>query len=136
MAETPTTSDAAAPDYDRLLRENLARVFSERDPAKRMAAMDELYVAEPVMYEPGGFVTGRTGISQVAGALLEQFGPSFRFIPIGTAVGHHGLGVLRWRGGPDGNTSAVTGSDAAEFVDGRIARLWVLLDPGAGGAIS
>lgn len=119
----------AAFDPDPLLRANLNRVFNERDAARRAAAIDELYVEDPVMYEPDGVVQGRVAISEVAGRLLEQFGPQFVFVPGAPAVGHHGLAVLRWHAGPQGGPIAVTGSDAAEFVDGRIARLWVLLDP-------
>jgi hypothetical protein len=126
-------SDADArtqePDYDRLLRSNLERVFNERDAARRAAAIDELFVAEPVMYEPDKVVVGRAAIGAVAGSLLEQFGPTFGFTPAGPAVGHHGVGVLRWQAGPAGGPVAVTGTDAAEIVDGRIARLWVLLNP-------
>ncbi|MGX7705964.1 nuclear transport factor 2 family protein [Methylobacterium sp. Gmos1] len=129
MPDTTVAPAAGEPDYDHLLRANLARVFNERDPAGRTAALDELFVAEPVMYEPTGLVRGRAAISEVAGRLLEQFGPAFRFVPEGRAVGHHGLGTLRWTAGPEGGPVAVTGTDAAEIVDGRIARLWVLLDP-------
>lgn len=117
------------PDYDRLLRANLARVFNERDDGKRAAAIDELFVADPVMYEPDHVVKGRAAIAAVAGQLLKQFGPTFRFTPAGPAVGHHGLAVLRWEAGPEGGPVAVTGSDAAQIVDGRIASLWVLLNP-------
>jgi hypothetical protein len=53
-----TAAEAAEPDYEYLLRSNLERVFNERDPAKRAAALDELYVAEPVMYEPTNVVRG------------------------------------------------------------------------------
>ncbi|MBL6457617.1 nuclear transport factor 2 family protein [Belnapia sp. T6] len=116
------------PDYDRLLRANLERVFNERDAAKRAAALEELFTAEPTLYEPTGIVTGRAAIAAVAGKLLEQFGPDFAFRPEGPATGHHGLGVLRWQGGPAGGPAMVTGADAAEVVEGRIARLWVLLD--------
>ncbi|MCJ8142336.1 nuclear transport factor 2 family protein [Ancylobacter sp. A5.8] len=117
------------PDYDHLLHANLARVFNERDDAKRAAAVGELFVADPVMYEPDNVVNGRAAIAAVAGQLLKQFGPTFRFTPAGPAVGHHGLAVLRWEAGPEGGPVAVTGSDAAQIVDGRIARLWVLLNP-------
>ena len=124
--ETPT---AAEPDYDQLLRANLERVFNERDAGKRAVALAELFVDEPVMYEPTDVVRGREAISAVAGKLLEQFGPTFRFSPVGVAVGHHGQGSLRWQAGPDDGPVAVTGTDVAEVVGGRIARLWVLLDP-------
>ena len=117
------------PDYDRLLRENLARVFNERDGALRASALADLFVDDPVMFEPADVVRGRAAIAEVAGRILEQFGPTFRFTPVGSAVGHHGLSTLRWQAGPAGGPVAVTGTDAAEIVDGRIARLWVLLDP-------
>ena len=127
----PAVPDAAEPDFDRLLRANLERVFNERDAARRATALAELYVAEPVMYEPTGIVAGRAAISEVAGGLLEQFGPTFFFSVEGVAVGHHGLGRLCWRAGPEGGSTAVTGTDVAEIVDGRISRLWVLLNPPA-----
>ncbi|WP_298961921.1 nuclear transport factor 2 family protein [uncultured Methylobacterium sp.] len=116
------------PDYDHILRANLERIFNERDAGRRAAALEELYVAEPVMFEPTSVVEGRSAISMVAGNLLEQFGPTFRFTPIGIAVGHHGLGSLQWQAGPEGGPVTVTGADVAEVVDGRIARLWVLLN--------
>ena len=121
----------AEPDYDHLLRANLERVFNQRDAAQRDAAMADLYVADPVMFEPDGIVQGRGNISDTAGRLLAQFGPDFAFVPDGPAVGHHGFAVLRWHAGPKGGPVAVTGADAAEFADGRIARLWVLLNPPA-----
>ncbi|WP_428031607.1 nuclear transport factor 2 family protein [Ancylobacter sp.] len=120
------------PDYDHLLRANLERVFNERDDDRRTLAIEELFIADPVMYEPDGIVTGREAISAVAGKLLAQFGPTFRFTPAGRGVGHHGLAVLRWEAGPDGGPIAVTGSDAARIVDGRIAQLWVLLNAPVG----
>lgn len=116
-------------DYDYLLRSNLERVFNERDAARRAAALADLYVDDPVMFEPDAVVRGRDAIGAVAGKLLEQFGPTFTFVADGKAVGHHGLAVLRWHAGPQGGPVAVTGADAAEFEDGRIARLWVLLNP-------
>lgn len=123
------TRGAGEPDYDHVLRQNLQRVFNERDPAKRATAIDELYSAEPIMFEPSNVVKGRAAISTVAGKLLEQFGPTFNFTPDGVGVGHHGLGTLRWHAGPADGPVAVTGTDAAEIVSGRIARPWVLLDP-------
>jgi hypothetical protein len=125
----PTTVE---PDYDRLLRTNLERVFNERDALRRDEAVEEIFIDEPVMFEPDNIVTGRAAISAVAGALLENFGPTFRFVPAGPALGHHGLGLLRWQAGPADGPVVVTGADVVEIVDGRIARLWVMLNaPGA-----
>lgn len=115
-------------DFDHLLRSNLQRVFNERDEDKRRAAIAELFVEEPVMYEPTNIVRGREGIARVAGELLQQFGPTFRFVPDGVAVGHHGLARLAWHAGPDHGPVAVTGADVAEFEGGKISRLWVILN--------
>ncbi len=122
-------SDPQKVDYEFLLRSNLERVFSERDASKRAAAVAELFVAEPVMYEPENVVIGRTAISDVAGKLLEQFGPTFTFLASAPAVGHHGMGSLRWQAGPKDGPVTVTGTDVAEVENGKISRLWVLLDP-------
>ncbi|MDQ0506780.1 nuclear transport factor 2 family protein [Xanthobacter agilis] len=119
------------PDYNHMLHANLQRVFNERDADKRATAIAELFTADPVMYEPDNVVEGRAAISAVAGKLLEQFGPTFRFTPTGSAVGHHGLGVLRWEADPEGGPITVTGADVAQVIDGRIACLWVLLNPPA-----
>ena len=124
---TPTTRPGS--DHDHLLRSNLERVFNERDAQKRAAALAELFVAEPVMYEPTGIVQGQAAISEVAGKLLEQFGPTFTFVPEGVTVGHHGMACLRWHAGPGGGPVVVTGADVAEIVEDRIARLWVMIDP-------
>ena len=119
---------AVEPDYNTILRANLERVFNERNGIKRNAAVHELFSSEPIMYEPAGIVTGQAAISEVAGALLTQFGPDFSFVADGVAMGHHGLGYLKWRAGPANGPVIVSGVDVAEVSDGRIVRLWVLLD--------
>jgi hypothetical protein len=124
-------SNAVEPDYDHLLRSNLERVFNERDADRRAAAIAELFVVDPILFEPDTIVEGREAISAVVGKLLERFGPDFAFVPAGIAVGHHGMASLRWHGGPRLGPVAVKGTDTAEIRDGRIARLWVLLDPPA-----
>lgn len=104
-------------------------MFSERDPQSRNAAIAELYTVDPTMYEPDNIIVGRDAISDIAGKLLDQFGPEFTFTPETTGVGHHGMGSMRWYAGTPDAPRMVTGTDTAEIVDGRIARLWVLLDP-------
>lgn len=129
MSEPSPSVLLSEPDYNSVLRANLEQVFNERNAAKRVTAIDQLFVADPVLFEPTGVVQGAAAISEVAGKLLEQFGPDFSFVPEADAVGHHGLGVLRWRAGPQGGKTVVSGADAAEIVDGRISRLWVLINP-------
>ncbi|EIZ81290.1 hypothetical protein WSK_0235 [Novosphingobium sp. Rr 2-17] len=128
MTDTDTTSPAVEPDYGALLRANLERVFNERDAALRDAAVADLYVTDPIMYEPDAIVEGRQAISDIAGKLLTNFGPDFTFVPEGRGLGHHGMATLRWHAGTPSNPATVLGADTAEIIDGRIARLWVLLD--------
>lgn len=116
------------PNYDHLLRTNIERVFSERDAARRLKVIDEIYTDDPVLYERTTIIRGKNNISNTVTELLERFGPDFAFVPVGRALGHHGLAHLTWQAGPRNGPVAVTGADAAEIVGGKIARLWVLLD--------
>ena len=125
--ETPPQEEM--PDVDALLRANLERVFNDRAPHARRAAVDALYREDAVLYDPAGSVQGRVAIADLAGRLLEQFGPGFRFTPVGTATGHHGLAALRWQAGREEGPVALTGTDVAAISDGKIQTLWVLIDP-------
>jgi hypothetical protein len=122
--------EAAEPDYESILRANAERVFSERDPAARRRALDQLWVPDGVLYEAGHVATGLDAISDTVGALLDTLPPGMTFAAAGRAVGHHGLGRLRWQA-KDGsaNPAPVSGTDVGIFRDGKIAQLYVLLDP-------
>jgi hypothetical protein len=116
-------------DYERLMQANLARVFGERDAKPRVAAIRELYAEDAVLYELHASATGHTAINRAVDALLSSLPPSFAFTAIGPAIGHHGLGRLRWQAGPPNGPIAVTGTDVARFEGGLIKTLHVILDP-------
>jgi hypothetical protein len=121
-------------DYDRLLRENLSRVFNEPDTAIRLQAIQEIYAEDATLYEPTDTsAKGYLAINQAVDALRRSLPAGFEFTPIRPAVGHHGVGKLHWRGGPPNSPPkgpvVVTGVDVAHFVDGRIYALYVFLDP-------
>ncbi|WP_413989122.1 nuclear transport factor 2 family protein [Labrys okinawensis] len=118
-------------DYDRLMRANLACVFSERDPVKRLKAIGELYAEDAVLNEPETSVTGHAAISATVTSLLDSLPPTFSFTATGPAIGHHDVGRLHWRAGPAGGPAAVNGMDVAHFQDGRIHSLYVFLEPTA-----
>jgi hypothetical protein len=123
-------SDPPTPlDYDALMRANLARVFGERDAARRIEAIRELYAEDAVLYEPHASVSGHAAISEAVSALLASLPPDFVFSAAGPAVGHNGLGRLNWRSGPRDGPFAVTGTDVARIEGGRIHSLHVFLDP-------
>ena len=116
-------------DYDRLMQANAARVFSERDSARRLTAIRELYTPDAVLTDPEGVFNGEAAISGAVIDLLSKLPPTFAFTPVGPAVGHHGVGRLLWKAGPPNGPSAVTGMDVAFFEGGRIQALYVFLDP-------
>jgi hypothetical protein len=118
-------------DYDRMMQANAAQVFSERDHKRRLNAIRELYAADAVITEPEGVSKGEAAINSAVTALLSKLPPTFSFTPVGTAVGHHGVGRLLWKAGPPNGPVAVTGMDIAHFKDGRIQALYVFLDPAA-----
>ena len=119
----------AITDHAALMQANLVRVFGERDPARRLKAIAEIYADDAVLYEPHASATGHAAINQAVETLLSSLPPSFGFTAIGPAVGHHGLGRLRWQSGPPNGPVAVTGTDVAHIEDGRIQTLHVFLDP-------
>ena len=118
-------------DYDGLMQANLARVFNERDVSRRINAIAELYATDATLFEPDTSATGHVAINQAVSTLLESLPPDFVFTANGAAVGHHGVGRLRWQSGPLKGPVAVTGTDVARFEGGHIQTLHVFLDPSA-----
>jgi hypothetical protein len=97
-----------------------------------MKAIAELYADDAVLYEPPDTsATGHAAISEAVEALLSNLPLNFAFTAMGPAVGHHGMGRLRWRSGPPNGPAVVTGTDVARFEGGRIQSLHVFLDPAA-----
>ena len=73
-----------------------------------------------MLYEPpDAAASGHAAISQAVEALLASLPPNFVFTAIGPAVGHHGLGRLRWQSGPPDGPAAVTGTDVARIEGGE-----------------
>jgi SnoaL-like domain len=119
----------AALDYDGLMQANLARVFNERDAARRFKAAAGLYADDALLYETDLEAKGRAAICDAVEALWSHLPPDFSFRATGPAVGHHGIGRLRWQAGPPNGPVAITGTDVAHFEGGRIHSLYVFLDP-------
>jgi hypothetical protein len=117
-------------DYDSLMQANLKRVFGEHHASHRTKAIAELYADDATLYEPPDTsAIGHAAINQAVEALLKNLPPNFVFTSIGPAVGHHGMGRLRWQSGPPNGPAAVTGIDVARIEGGRIQSLHVFLDP-------
>src|ERR1043166_5400634 len=65
-----------------LLTGNLQEVFGENDPARRRAAIDEIWIEDGVFYDPKtGIHRGRDEIDRIAGAIKATH-PDFHYQPI------------------------------------------------------
>jgi hypothetical protein len=110
-----------------LLTRNLHDVFGENDPARRRAAIDEIFTEDGVFYEPRGVYRGRDEIDRVAGAIRATH-PDFRYQPIAAPEELGNGGRIQWVSGRPGEAPAYAGTDFIIVRDGRIAALYLFFD--------
>jgi len=110
-----------------LLERMLQEVFNEPDAGRRVSVIAEVFAEDVVFTDPEMTVTGRYDLAVAITALLAQ-GPGYVFSPAGPFRGVGSLGIRAWRLGPPGAEPVLGGVDVIEVVDGRIARLWTMLD--------
>jgi len=110
-----------------LLNRNLPEVFGEGDPARRRAAIRELYTEDCVLYVPPGAYVGRDALDKFAGDLRATH-PHFVYTPHGEPQALHNAGRLAWGSGPRGEAPNYTGLDVIIVRDDKIAALYVFLD--------
>ena len=111
-----------------LLTRNLRDVFGENDPARRRAAIDEIFTEDCVFYDPSkGVYRGRDEIDRVAGAIRATH-PDFRYQPIAGPEEAGNGGRIHWVSGRPGEAPAYAGTDFIIARDGRIAALYLFFD--------
>src|SRR4029079_11128366 len=106
-----------------LLTRNLQDVFGENDPARRRAAIDEIWAEDGVFYEPTGIYRGRDEIDRTAGAIRATL-PDFRYQPIAEPEELGNAGRVQWVSGRPGEAPAYAGPD---FILARAARSAALI---------
>src|SRR3954447_16889456 len=107
-----------------LLTRNLHDVFGENDPARRRAAIDEIFTEDCVFYEPRGVHRGRDEIDRVAGAIKATH-PDFRYQQIAEPEELGNVGRIQWLSGRPGEVPAYAGTDFIITRDARIAVLYL-----------
>src|SRR5258707_12904697 len=110
-----------------LLLRNLQEVFGEGDPARRRAAISELYTEDCTVLLPIGRYVGHQALDQVAGELRAGH-PSFVYTPHSAPQAVQDGGRIAWGSGPAGEPPRYTGLDVIIVRDGKIAALYVFLD--------
>jgi hypothetical protein len=111
-----------------LLHRNLQEVFGEGNAARRRAAIESLYTEDCVLCAPPGIFVGLEALDKFAGDLRATH-PHFVYTPHGEAQTLHNTGRLAWGSGPRGEPPNYTGLDVIIVRDGKIAALYVFLDP-------
>ena len=106
-----------------LLHRNLQEVFGEGDPARRRAAIAELYTDDCVLYVPPGVLVGHDALDKFAGDLRATH-PHFVYVPHGAPQALHNAGRLAWGSGPRGEKPDYTGLDVIIVRDDKIAALY------------
>jgi hypothetical protein len=94
-----------------LLLRNLRDVFGKNDPARRRAAINELYNEECVFYDPNkGVHRGRDAIDRIAG-IIKATHPDYQYQPIGAPEELGDAARCRWVSGTPGKAPAYAGTD-------------------------
>jgi SnoaL-like domain len=111
-----------------LLYRNLQEVFGEGDAARRRAAIQDFYTEDCVLYVPPGVFVGHDALAKFAGDLRTTH-PHFVYTPHGEPQALHNGGILAWGSGPKGEAPDYTGLDVVIVRDGKVAALYVFLNP-------
>jgi SnoaL-like domain len=104
-------------------------IFNERDAERRARAIEAVFAADVVFSDPEGTVSGRDAVAEKVDALLAG-APGFVFQLAGPVQEVADLGLDRWQFGPADGDPVVRGNDVAIVHEGRIVRLYTVVDPG------
>jgi len=110
-----------------LLKRNLQEVFGEADPARRRAAIEELYTDDCVVHLPPGVFVGHDALDKLAGEVRATH-PHFVYTLHGQPQALHNAGRLAWGSGPRGEKPDYTGVDVIIVRDDKIAVLYGFFD--------
>ncbi len=103
----PPSVGADVSGIETLLNRNLPEVFGEGDPARRRAAIQELYTEDCVLCVPPGTFVGHDALDKFAGDLRATH-PHYVYTPHGAPQVLHNSGRLAWGSGPKGETPPPT----------------------------
>jgi hypothetical protein len=111
-----------------LLTRNLQDVFGENDPARRRAAIDEIWAEDGVFYDPNsGAHRGRDEIDRVAGAIKATH-PEFRYQLIAEPKQLGNATRAPWVSGRPGEAPSYAGTDFIIARDSRIVAVYLFFD--------
>jgi hypothetical protein len=107
-------------DANELLRINLNEVTSERDPERRLAAIERSYVKDLRFLDSEGEVVGRQAFSDRIQKILDGAPADFVLEADGPAYVGPDTAAQAWRFGPPGNP-VIRGMDVLTLRDGKVS---------------
>ena len=107
------------PDANELLRIN-HEVTSERDPEKRLAAIERAYVEDLRFIDSSGEVVGRQAFSDRVQKILDDAPADFVLEEEGLAYVGPDTAAQPWRFGPPGSP-VIRGIDVLTLCDGKVS---------------
>ena len=114
--------------FDLANPQSLHDVFGENDPARRRAAIDEIFTEDGVFYDPSrGVYRGRDEIDRIAGAIRATH-PDFQYQPIAEPEELGNAGRIQWVSGRLGEAPAYAGTDFIIARNGQIAAVYLFFD--------
>jgi hypothetical protein len=114
-------------DFDTIVQRYLA-AWNETDPARRRAAVEDVFAADVRYVDPLAAVEGHAALDGLIGAVQGQF-PGLVFTAGGPVDAHHEQARFTWHLGPAGEDPVVVGFDVAELgADGRIRTVLGFID--------
>lgn len=111
-----------------LLDRMIDEVFNQADASQRAAAIRDLFTEDIIFSDADRTVTGHDGLIEAVTGLLADGAPDFAFTHTGPFRGVDDMGMRAWSLGPPDGSPVAGGLDVITVVDGRIARLWTVLD--------
>lgn len=109
------------------LAQRYIEIWNATDPARRRAAIDELYTEDCAYTDPLGAVTGRAGIDGFIAGVQAQF-PGIQFTLGGAVDAHHDQARFVWHAGAPGAAPAAIGFDVMIVAGDRIRAIYGFLD--------
>jgi SnoaL-like protein len=102
--------------------------FNEADPARRRAALQELYTNDAAYVDPHHELTGPAQIDEFIAATQERF-PGYRFTLGSPVDAHHDQARFNWNATAPGDTEpAYVGFDVIVADDGRVCNVYGFMD--------
>jgi len=115
-------------DAAELVASYLEDVSNEPDADRRRDAIERLFHEDVRYADQDGPVNGREALAERISVLAALMGPTARFSLRRPAQGVDDAVIFQWRLGAPTEDPDLEGTDVALIRDGRIARLYAVLD--------